>query len=175
MRTILASAIAGSLLAAAAAHAAGTATATFPVSATVNSTCSANTSGLAFGAYTPGGGNVTGQATINVICTKSTGFTVKLNAGTTSGGSFAQRLMALSGATTNTLQYNLYTTTALSTVFGDGTNSTGTATGTGAGLATPQVVNVYGQIPDNATNQSAVPTSTTNPTYNDTITVTVTY
>jgi spore coat protein U-like protein len=42
--------------------------------------------------------------------------------------------------------------------------------GVGAGLATGNALNVYGQLPDNATNQVAVPGS-----YSDTITVTVTY
>jgi spore coat protein U-like protein len=68
------------------------------------------------------------------------------------------------------LQYNLYTTAALGTVFGDGTAGTATVAGTGAGVATAVAVTVYGQLPDNATNQAAVPGA-----YSDTITVTVTY
>jgi spore coat protein U-like protein len=76
-------------------------------------------------------------------------------------------LMA-SGA--NTLQYNLYTTAALTTVWGDGTGATATQAGTGAGMATASTFKVYGQLPDSAANQAAVPAS-----YADTITVTVTY
>ena len=45
-----------------------------------------------------------------------------------------------------------------------------TQSGTGAGLGTAAVLTAYGQLPDNATNQGAVPGA-----YADTITVTVTY
>ena len=146
---------------------AATTPATMPVSATVQATCSASTGPLAFGAYTPGGGQRTGNTTINVRCTKSTGFTVALNTGATAGGTFAQRLMA-SGS--NTLQYNLYTTAGFASVFGDGSSSTLTIAGTGAGVSNPNAVTVFGQLPDSAANQLAVPGS-----YTDTVTVTVTY
>jgi spore coat protein U-like protein len=79
----------------------------------------------------------------------------------------AQRLMA-SGV--NTLQYNLFTTVGATTIFGDGTGGTGTGSGTGAGVATAQNLTVFGQLPDSATNQAAVPGA-----YADTITLTVTY
>ena len=94
-------------------------------------------------------------------------FTVALNAGSTTGDAYAQRLM---GSGANTLQYNLFTTAALATIFGDGTGGTGTIGGTGLGVATANTVQVFGQVPDSATNQAAVPGS-----YSDTITVTVTY
>jgi len=144
-----------------------TTTTTFAVTATVLSKCSATATALPFGAYTPGAGALTANGTISVKCTKSTPYTVALNAGSTAGGAFAQRLMA-SGV--NTLQYNLFTTAAFGTVFGDGTGGTGTNAGTGAGVATANTVTVYGQLLDSAANQTAVPAS-----YSDTITVTVTY
>lgn len=143
-----------------------TTTATFTVTASVLSACSATAANLTFGAYTPGAGTLTNSSIISVKCTKSTPYSVALNAGS-SGGTFAQRLMA-SGV--NKLQYNLYTSAALTTVFGDGTASTATGAGTGAGLATANLLTVYGQLPDSSTNQTAVPGS-----YSDTITVTVTY
>jgi spore coat protein U-like protein len=70
----------------------------------------------------------------------------------------------------NTLQYNLYTTAGFAIVFGDGTGSTQTSSGVGAGVATANTLTVFGQLPDSATNQAAVPGS-----YSDTVTVTVTY
>jgi spore coat protein U-like protein len=72
----------------------------------------------------------------------------------------------------NLLNYNLYTTSGDTTVWGDGTGSTLTVAGTGAGMGTPQAVaqTVYGQIPDNAANQAVSPD-----TFADTITATVTY
>jgi len=164
-KIVCASMIAGLLVGSAAQ--AGSAAASFNVTVTVLSTCSASATAVAFPNYTPGGGAQTANGTITVKCTNQTPYTVKLNAGSTSGDTFTQRLMA-NGS--NTLQYNLYTTAAFGTVFGDGTGGTGTGTGTGAGVSTATTVTVYGQLPDNTTNQSAVTGS-----YSDLITVTVSY
>jgi spore coat protein U-like protein len=144
-----------------------TTTTTFAVTATVLSTCSATAATLAFPNYTPGAGAQIGNTTISVKCTKNTPFTVALNTGSTTGDAFAQRLMA-SGV--NTLQYNLYTTAALNTVFGDGNAGTSMVGGTGLGVATANSVQVFGQVPDSATNQAAIAGS-----YSDLITVTVSY
>ncbi len=168
MRKFLTAALTAGALSAGAAQAATTTT-TFAVTATVQATCSATANPLGFGTYTPGGGTLTANTAISVKCTKGTGFTVALNGGSTTGGTVAQRLMA-NGA--NTLQYNLYTTAALGTVFGDGTAGSATMAGTGAGVATAQTVTVFGQLPDNATNQAAVASTTP---YSDLITVTISY
>lgn len=165
MRKILLATLAGALSAGVAT--AATTTTSFQVTATVQSTCSATATTLAFPDYTPGAGAQTGTSTISVRCSMNTPYTVALNAGTTTGGTLAQRLMA-SGP--NTLQYNLYTTAAATTIFGDGTGGTGTGSGTGAGVGTANAMTVYGELPDSATNQAAVPGA-----YSDTITVTVTY
>jgi spore coat protein U-like protein len=146
---------------------AGTANTTFAVTATVQSVCAASAVPLAFPNYVPGAGTLTANTTITVKCTKNSPYTVALNIGATTGATMGQRLMA-SG--TNTLQYNLYTTTGLTTVFGDTTAGSATVAGTGAGVATPTTVTVYGQLPDSATNQTAVVGN-----YTDTITVTVSY
>ena len=166
MHKILTATLAAGVIAAGVAQAATTTT-TFAVTATVQATCSATATALPFGAYTPGAGALSNNSTISVKCTKNTPYTVALNAGTTTGGAFTQRLMA-SGA--NTLQYNLYTSATFTTVFGDGTGSTQTSAGTGAGIATANTLTVFGQLPDSATNQAAIPGS-----YSDTITVTVSY
>jgi len=166
MRKYLSATLATGVLTAGFAHA-GTATTTFAVTATVQSTCGATATALAFPNYTPGGGAVLQTSTISIKCTKNTPYTVLLNGGQTTGGTVAQRLMA-SGA--NTLQYNLYTDNTYATVLGDGTGTSKTATGTGAGVATANTVTVYGQLPDSTANQAAVPAA-----YTDTITVTVNY
>src|ERR1700735_5151347 len=120
-------------------------TTTFSVTETVQASCSATATTLAFSAYTPGAGAKANNSTISVRCTKNTPYTISLNGGTTSGGTIAQRLMA-SGA--NTLQYNLFTTAAFSQIFGDGSGSSKTVAGTGAGGATATAVTVFGQLPD---------------------------
>ena len=71
----------------------------------------------------------------------------------------------------NELEYNLYTTVGLTTVWGDGSSGTGTQAGTGAGMNEPQNLTVYGELPDNANNQAAPPSAS----YIDNIVVTVTY
>lgn len=167
MRKFLTAAAAAAALVTGAGANAATTTNTFQVSATILKACTVTAGALNFGTYAAGGGALDVNSTINVNCTKSTPFTVSLNGGTTTGGTIAQRLLA-SG--TNTLQYNLYTSNAYATVFGDGTLSSGTIAGTGTGLLVASPVTVYGQLPDSVANQTAVPG-----TYTDTITVTVTY
>lgn len=157
------------MLVAAGAAQAATRTTTFNVTANVLANCSVTANALDFGDYTPAAGALTGSSTVSVRCTKNTGYTVALNAGTTSGGSIAQRLMKHT-STTDTLQYNLYTTAALTTVFGDGTGGSVTSAGTGSGMGTATAITVYGSLPDSAANQAALTGA-----YSDTITVTVTY
>jgi spore coat protein U-like protein len=168
MGKFLSATLAGGFLAAGAANA-GTATSSFQVTATVLSTCSATASAVAFPNYTPGGGVVTANGTISVKCTNTSPYTVALNAGSSTGDAFTQRLMTLAAGTA-TLQYNLYTTAGFATVFGDGTGTTAKVPGTGAGLATAVNTTVYGQLLDSAANQAAAPGN-----YSDTITVTISY
>ena len=165
-RNVLMLAIAGTLAVASGTAGAATRTTTFGVSAVVNPNCLVSAQPLAFGGY-DGTAAKTGTSNITVRCSNQTTYDVSLSTG---GGTFAQRLLAGSGA--NRLQYNLYTTVAAATVWGDGTLGTGTVAGMGAGMG---VVNahthtVFGELPDNAFNQGA-PSGN----YTDTITVTVTY
>ena len=165
-KNILMLAVAGALAMASGAAGAATSTTMFGVSAVVNPNCLVAAQDLAFGGY-DGTAAKTGTADITVRCSNLTSYAVSLSAG---GGTFAQRLLSGSGA--NKLQYNLFTSVAATTIWGDGTNSTGTVSGTGAGMAaaSTQTHTVFGQLPDNAFNQGA-PTGT----YNDSILVTVTY
>jgi len=156
MKKICAILPAAALLAGAAT--AGTATSGFQVTATLLSTCSATATAVAFP-----------NCTISVKCTNTSPFHVALNAGSSAGDSFTQRLMTLASGTA-TLQYNLYTSSAFTTVFGDGSGSTSTVGGTGTGLATATTVTVYGRVLDSAANQAIAPGS-----YSDSIFVTVSY
>jgi spore coat protein U-like protein len=124
---------------------------------------------MTFGAY-DGTAISTGSADIKVRCSNLTPYTVKLGVGSTAGASFGQRLLA--GPGTNKLEYNLFTTGAYSTIWGDGTLTTGTVPGTGAGFssAAEKTHTVYGQIPNSVANQAA-PTGL----YSDSVQVTVEY
>lgn len=144
---------------------AATITSQLTISATVSPLClTPSVATMGFNNYNPASGTaLTATTVLNVFCTLTTPFTVSLNVGT-GGGSFTTRLMA-NGA--NTLQYNLYTSSAYTTVWGDGTGTTGTVASTGAGVLTAQPLTIYGKIP---INQYVVATN-----YSSTITATVTY
>ena len=145
---------------------AATATATFQITANVATQCTVTAADLAFGAVDPLGGNVDQTTTVTVRCTKNTSYTVGLNAGTTAGATLAQRLMA-NGS--DTMNYNLYTDAARTTVWGNSAAAPTWVSGTGAGMGTPQALTVYGRVPSGQTNLavgSFVETA---------ITVTVTY
>lgn len=143
---------------------AGTATATFQVTATVSSACTVAATNVAFGSITPAAtGTAAATGTLTSTCTKTTPYTLSINAG---AGTFAQRTMA-GGTSGNTdkLNYNLYTSNAYTSVFGDGTTSTANVSLVGTGAA--QTTTVYGQLP---LNQYLKPD-----TYSDTLTVTLAY
>jgi spore coat protein U-like protein len=142
------------------------ATTTFQVTANVAAQCNVTTADLGFGAVDPLGGNVDQTTTVTVKCTKNSPYTVGLNAGTTTGATIAQRLMA-NGS--DTMDYNLYTNAARSTIWGNSATAPTWVTGTGAGLGTAQVLTVYGRVPTGQTNLAVG-------SYTEaTVTVTVTY
>jgi len=128
----------------------------------VTGTCTLSTTTLAFGAYSPASTALAGSTTVAPTCTNSTPWTLAFNAGSTSGGTISQRLMANGAAT---LKYNLYTTAADTTILGDGTSGSSTLTGTGTGTA--QSTTIYGLIPAGQ--------YVTAGSYADTITATISY
>ena len=166
MRSALTPVAAGVLLAFAGAAQAATKTDSFVVSATVAKNCVIDAPDLDLGTF-DGTNDLTASSTISVNCTNGTPFSVDLSQGSSS--SFAMRTL-VSGA--DRLNYNLYTTAAYTTVWGDATGGTGHATGTGAGMGVPQTqsLTVFGRLRavDNTGPIGAG-------TYNDTIVATITY
>ena len=125
--------------------------------------CTASATSVAFGTFNPFGSSATSSGTITVACTGGgVGNTYTIALSTGGAGTYATRKMT-SG--TNTLNYNLYTSSALSSIWGDGTG--GSATITGSNEKATSDFTVYGKLP---TPQGVTPSS-----YSDTITVTVTY
>jgi spore coat protein U-like protein len=96
---------------------------------------------LAFGSYDPLGANAVAprdaQASFQIACTRNTGYTVGLGAGSYAAG--ATRQLA-NGA--QRLQYELYTTAARNVVWNATTTVGGTAPST-----SPVTLTVYGRIP----------------------------
>ena len=143
---------------------AATATSSMNVTATVTANCTVSTSALAFGSVNViGGANVDSTGGLTITCTNGTAWSAAAGVGAGSGASFANRRMT---AGANLLNYNIYTTAARTTVWGDGTASTGLLTGTGTGAA--QSVTVYGRV---GSGQTGVPAGR----YADTVAVTITY
>jgi spore coat protein U-like protein len=146
---------------------AGTTRTPINVSATLADTCLVSATSLIFPAYVPAAGTLKATSTITLRCTNGVQYAVGMSAGTTAGAAFTQRLLA-SGA--NTLQYNIYTSSAYSAVWGDGSGATQVVGGNAVGFATPITLTVYGELPDSAANQAAAPGN-----YSDTILIVMTY
>mgnify|MGYP006174836821 FL=1 len=141
-----------------------TASSTLDVSATVTANCTVSTSALAFGNVNPiAGTNVDATGGISVTCTNGTAWTASAGVGSGSGASYAARRMS---AGANLLSYNLYTDSARSSVWGDGSGSTATIGNSGTGSA--QNVTIYGRV---GSGQTSVPPGS----YADTVAVTVSY
>ncbi|HEY0106803.1 MAG TPA: spore coat protein U domain-containing protein [Rhizomicrobium sp.] len=123
--------------------------------------------GVAFGLYSPGANApARSNGTVTVTCTITIGatlpsFTIALSAGTY--GTFTQRKM---GFGTARLNYNLYTTDALGTIWGDGTTPSATQSYTASALALTSFT-VYGSL--------AIHQFASLGVFADGITVTVTY
>ena len=137
---------------------AATATANLTVSATVTANCTVSTSALAFGNVNRCGANVDSTGGLSVTCTNGTAWS-----------RCRRRRLGLrrelrhpphdSGG--NLLNYNLYTSAARTTVWGDGTASTATIGGTGTGTA--QSVTVYGRVSSGQTRFRPAPMPTRSP------------
>jgi spore coat protein U-like protein len=156
---------AGILLAVAGTAQAVTKQTTFQVSATVATNCVIGAAPLNLGTF-DGTNDLTNTSSITVRCTNGTPFNVNLSTG--GSGDFANRV--LSGGAAGNLVYNLYTNNAYNTIWGDNTAGTGRVGGSGAGMAAPQTLTVYGRLLASQ-NQGAVDAGS----YTDTITATVVY
>jgi spore coat protein U-like protein len=131
--------------------------------------CTISTSGVAFGSFNPLAGQSADTAgTISVTCTGTAGdsatYTITINSGL---GSFGTRKM-VSGS--DSLSYNLYKDSGCTQVWGDGSGSTSTVTGS-ITLTSSSATNnhlVYSRIGSGQNTARAH-------TYADSLVVTLTY
>ncbi len=135
------------------------------VSATVSGDCAVGASALAFpsassAAIAAGNIDATGNVTVN--CTVGSAYTIALGIGTGTGATLASRKMS---AGAQLLSYSVYTTSARTTVWGDGTGASVTLPGVGTG--TDVSIAAYGRI----FSGQSVPAAN----YSDTVNVTVSY
>ncbi len=124
-------------------------------------------SGVSFGSYsvfsqTPD--NATGSFTVSKCAPKSASYTATISTG---NGSYATRTMTLAGGT-ETLAYNLYTSSAYTTVWGDGNGGTGSVSGNGgSGKTSGNPITIYGRIPAGQDVSAG--------SYSDSLTITITF
>ena len=134
------------------------------VSARVTAKCTVAANPVAFGDIdTLDATPVLGAGSVDVTCTNGTGWTATADVGGGAGATFAARRMT---SASNTLTYTLYRDAARTQIWGDGTNSTFTVTGSGSGAL--QNFSVYGRMPGG---QSSAPAGL----YTDVVNVTITY
>ena len=139
---------------------------TLIATATLLGSCTISASPLNFGTQTSLAANIDAQTSLTITCTNGTPYTVKLDGGT--AAAFNPRKLYLNGSGPQTVNYNLYTDTGRTTVWGigGGSGSTQTGNGTGNGQGNPQTLVVYGRVPAQAGGWTAG-------TYKDTVTATV--
>lgn len=122
--------------------------------------CTVSANSLQFGSIDPlVSTDHDSTSTVTVTCATTTPYSISFDTG---GGTYAQRLMSSGG---NTLLYNIYTSAAYTVVWGDGSGSTSTVSGSADTVGTDHTV--YGRVPDQPTAVAGI--------YSDTIVVTVTY
>lgn len=133
----------------------------FLASATVVNDCIITATDINFGAT--GTLNTTLNATgaLSVRCTDGDAYRVALNGG--KSGNVAARTLIRSGG--GAIGYQLYVDAAHTTVWGDGSGSTGTVSGTGTGQQ--QNLTVYATVPPQSSPVPGV--------YSDTITATISF
>lgn len=141
---------------------AATATGTLGVTLTIAATCTVAGGTMAFGSQGVLSSAVNQTATISVVCTNSTNYTVGLDQGTF-GSSVTARKMH-STTTGADVDYSLYSDSGRTINWGNASGSWVSGTGNGSS----QTLTVYGQIPAQSTPAPAA-------NYTDSVTITVTY
>lgn len=136
----------------------------FSPTATVINSCQVSTSNINFGSASSLGGVLHANGSVSVTCTMSDNYTITLGTGSTSGATLTDRRMQ--GPGSNVAHYELYTSSAYSTIWGDGVSG-GTGNVTGVGNATQQTHTVYGQVQAQTTPALG--------SYSDAVIVTVNY
>jgi spore coat protein U-like protein len=108
-------------------------------------TCTVSTTAVNFGAYNPLDGiNLDSTGTITVNCDVGSQVMISLGVSPTSGGFNPRQMRQSTG--TDLMNYNLYTTSAHTTIWGDGTQGTATVSNT-VNKNKAWNATVYGRIP----------------------------
>ena len=142
---------------------AATRTTTFEVTAQIVSDCSiVNAPNLDFGIIGVQNIAYSSTATLSVVCTPGTSYSVSLDAGSVAGSTVTTRYLA--GPDGN-ISYSLYRDSGYTQVWG---NTVGTNTAGGTGTGSNQNYTIYGRI-------TAMQTTKAPGSYSSTVTATITY
>jgi spore coat protein U-like protein len=133
----------------------------FAATASVINNCNISATNIAFPAAGILNSELNATGTITAQCTAGDAYQISLSSGTS--GRMAARTMQRSGG--GTVSYQLYTDSAHTGVWGDGTAGTTVAAGVGTGNASS--VTVYGVVPAQTTPAPG--------NYSDTITATISF
>lgn len=136
----------------------------FSTSATLTTDCTLSATSIDFGQVGLITVPVNTTGAVTVTCTNGTAYTVSLDAGRGAGATVSSRKLTRSGSS-DTLAYGLYINAARSSIWGDGSNGSGTVSGTGNGAAQPTTV--YASL--------LAPASVPPGTYVDTVIATISY
>ena len=138
---------------------AATATATLSVSASISGACTVGGAALSFGAYSSASAS-TANSAISVTCTNGTNATVSLSQGNNNNRVPSAGTRALANGA-NYLGYEIYTDNTLATVWNLASAQPIASTGA------PITLTAYGRIPSGQNPATG--------SYNDTVTITVTF
>lgn len=145
---------------------AATSTGSLSVNATVLTSCTVTPGPLSFGNYDPTSATATdATASIVVLCTAGTAYTLGLDAGQGAGATPASRKLTRVSAS-DLLGYAIYTDSGRSTNWGN-TSGTGALTGTTSLASLSQTFTAYGRIPASQIAPAGA--------YADSVTVTLSY
>ncbi len=111
----------------------------------VQGACTVSTTGVNFGAYSPLGSiNMDSTGTITVACTVYSNVQLTIGSSINSGGFNPRKMKQAAGS--DLLNYNIYTTSSYTTIWGDGTSGTSTLSQY-VRKQSPWNATVYGRIP----------------------------
>jgi spore coat protein U-like protein len=134
----------------------------FTVSAGIDASCTISAGSLDFGSFEDLSQPIAAATTLGTNCTTATPFSISM--GLDPGESAdARKMKKGTGESASELTYQLYSDSARTAIWGDGSNDVVTGVGTGSS----QSLTVYGLIPS----QRVPPPGT----YTDTVVVTITY
>lgn len=123
------------------------------ITASVTGKCIvSSTSAVAFGAYDPvttnasTGADLDGTGSVGIKCTPGDGVSISLDSGANASGN-QRRMQGPSGSSSAFMNYSLYSDSARTTAWGNGSNGASVQTITASTSSSERTFTVYGRVP----------------------------